>query len=782
MAFQAIINALRDVGIFVKGDFQQNFTDEVLALNGDGADLTSINTSLTSQNARITAVETFATPTKIATSMESITDLLAAATNYLVTVRRYHAGGDLINAAYVYDASVSRTLHNGGTIIDPTKTFPSDWTNQSQQAAWYSAGTGSGCWTLQATGPMDGRVFGVTTDGTTDNTQALIEAAGACGTVMLPGGTYKISYIPLKSNYKFLSGGAAPIRFISAGVANRGVFDIDDSCGNVSNVEFHGIVENLATTAGLGVALQIYKTSNIVENLDFSGSQFITQAGSDQNAAGIVATSTAVAFYPWIRRLDFSHCKFKSNRMGMEILNHALNLTLTNVSIGTNAVFTSSDTINVKMKEGMLINMLGIVGTGPVSALNHQFMRVVNLTATTFQLAMQDGALYDTTGGTYTSGGTVRVYRCEDFIFDDCTFEALDLTTTQAIFGMGISISGYHAGHSLRRVRGLGLKSTLIELIGASKCNIEYPRGNCKLVSATNTSIMYDNTIVGLQSEGITGFAAVIRNQRRMTFRDFNLNSLNAIEFGTLQNCTIRDGSIKVSALIALWLTATDSSNPCTNNVFDNITLDVSDYTGTFDGNSAPLKFDGTYVYNNTARNITYIIGASQNGGKLGTGREIFQNGGATGNVLETWRYSGGPFVASPQRSRVNTALFRSSTSNCARYADLRYVTSSTMLTVTLTNPTSGGGQPHCIMIIECAGQNTNTPVGGTVKLHFGSSGSANAAIVTQAPAGFTVSAVQGPDGSGKYYWTVTPPTVTSISYYITAIIQDEYVNAYTLS
>lgn len=62
-------------------------------------------------------------------------------------VSGYHTAGDLGGGLFAWEGSTSKVLHNGGTIIDPGRTFPTDWTNQTQLDTWFAAGvSGTGVW------------------------------------------------------------------------------------------------------------------------------------------------------------------------------------------------------------------------------------------------------------------------------------------------------------------------------------------------------------------------------------------------------------------------------------------------------------------------------------------------------------------------------------------------------------------------------------------------------------------------------------------------------------
>jgi len=83
--------------------------------------------------------------------VDTIADLQALPTSKLVDgqqvqVKEYHAGTGVGGGEFYWNANLNKAGHDGGLIIDPDQTFPSDWGDTSQQEAWFNAvGTATGC-------------------------------------------------------------------------------------------------------------------------------------------------------------------------------------------------------------------------------------------------------------------------------------------------------------------------------------------------------------------------------------------------------------------------------------------------------------------------------------------------------------------------------------------------------------------------------------------------------------------------------------------------------------
>jgi len=135
--------------------------------------------------------------------LDNIEALLSASQSGQYTTLGYHTAGDGGGGEFYWDSSQDKANHNGGTIIDPDITFPSDWTNQTQVTAWFTAtGVTTGCWVRVYSGSINVRWFGAVGDVVTDDYLIIVNALSTLksnggGTLVLPytGNGYKVSQL-----------------------------------------------------------------------------------------------------------------------------------------------------------------------------------------------------------------------------------------------------------------------------------------------------------------------------------------------------------------------------------------------------------------------------------------------------------------------------------------------------------------------------------------------------------------------------------------------------------
>jgi hypothetical protein len=128
--------------------------------------------------------------------VQSISELISVNTAQLndgdtFSVTGYHSGSNEGGGEFVWDSSRNKNTHNGGTIIDPTRTFPSDWANVAEQETWFSAsGVGNGCWVRNS---AEGHVrhFGAVGNGVSDDTLPIQITVDNFGSVNLGAGHYR---------------------------------------------------------------------------------------------------------------------------------------------------------------------------------------------------------------------------------------------------------------------------------------------------------------------------------------------------------------------------------------------------------------------------------------------------------------------------------------------------------------------------------------------------------------------------------------------------------------
>jgi hypothetical protein len=96
-------------------------------------------------------------------SVEYLSQLLNVNPNAkaVVNVLNYHNGLEGGGGVFYWDADKAKSAHNGGTVIDPLATFPTDWNDQTLLGNWFdTSNTGTGCWVRQYDGAVSTKWFG----------------------------------------------------------------------------------------------------------------------------------------------------------------------------------------------------------------------------------------------------------------------------------------------------------------------------------------------------------------------------------------------------------------------------------------------------------------------------------------------------------------------------------------------------------------------------------------------------------------------------------------------
>lgn len=106
--------------------------------------------------------------------VKNMNGVTAATTGNTLFINGYFANGDGGAGEFYWDAMGSKTLHNGGTIIDPNKTFPTNWSDATQRQAWFTAAVGGvGIWRRVIGDYISLRWFGAVGDFVQDDQESV---------------------------------------------------------------------------------------------------------------------------------------------------------------------------------------------------------------------------------------------------------------------------------------------------------------------------------------------------------------------------------------------------------------------------------------------------------------------------------------------------------------------------------------------------------------------------------------------------------------------------------
>lgn len=149
-------------------------------------------------------------PDTVPISVDSISAMLALeslANGQQVIVSNYHSDTEGGGGIFYLDSSGDKANHDGGTVIDPDVSFPTDWTNQSQLTTWFTAGSGTGVWRRI---DIDGdayraKDYGLKGDGSTNDT-IIIDNLNVAGNVVDLGGGSSVYIGDFTQSATFING------------------------------------------------------------------------------------------------------------------------------------------------------------------------------------------------------------------------------------------------------------------------------------------------------------------------------------------------------------------------------------------------------------------------------------------------------------------------------------------------------------------------------------------------------------------------------------------------
>lgn len=141
-----LYNVLQQIQNGVLGDELKNYFNTVVASQTpnvfDALDTSIVFDTATAKSQAQLNEEQDQLNTVTVKSLESIADLKSLKKiqdETSILIKSYHKGLNLGGNTYIYKSNISKSLHNGGTVIDPDKTFPNTWENLTEQENWYKA-------------------------------------------------------------------------------------------------------------------------------------------------------------------------------------------------------------------------------------------------------------------------------------------------------------------------------------------------------------------------------------------------------------------------------------------------------------------------------------------------------------------------------------------------------------------------------------------------------------------------------------------------------------------
>lgn len=275
-----------------------------------------------------------ATLSDITNNVDAISDLIAtnSTTNPKVYVSGYHAAGDGAGGHFFWSASESKANHNGGTIIDPDITFPTDWTNQTQVGTWFTAGSGTGCW--KRSDPVDFKGFGGKGDGTTNDSLAFQQYIDTIDDAVFPTGTYLLQSNMTTRAGLSIRGLGSPVFSLQATATTPDLYFLGISAANIkiSGIKFN--IDRNGQTACTAITFNANASNITIDDCFFVGAARTNNRGMWSADATTVtdirvancrfntldwAIARADGFSSIIRGLVFSRCSFYDMTDGVNI-------------------------------------------------------------------------------------------------------------------------------------------------------------------------------------------------------------------------------------------------------------------------------------------------------------------------------------------------------------------------------------------------------------------------------------------------------------------------------
>jgi len=239
---------------------------------------------------------------------------ISPAAGIQISAANYHGDYEGGGGVFYWESTKDKADHNGGSVIDPSVTYPAEWNNQTQLGTWFTAGTGAGCWVRVFYGAPYVTMFGARGDITTNNTLSFNAAKDAHSNIRVPLGEFMLDGLVFDTTGQSMCGESYETTrllinpsitsgdFIRVAKTNytRGVELRDFSIDGVNDGNTFSAQDALVGLS-IGESITLAATRNIFENI------YINKVN-----IGIKA------FYAWTN--NFNHIQVANCRLGIKLV------------------------------------------------------------------------------------------------------------------------------------------------------------------------------------------------------------------------------------------------------------------------------------------------------------------------------------------------------------------------------------------------------------------------------------------------------------------------------
>ncbi len=222
-------------------------------------------------------------------TVASVAELLSRtpAPDKAYAVAGYHEGSTSGGGLFMWSAGTPKSQHNGGTVIDPARPFPSNWANPTQIEDWFASSTsGSGCFVRMDSERPSALMFGAKGDGVSDDSAVLqkyVDLSNSNGWHSLYLPTHSFDYLLTDSikqadpDYSIFGDNGILLRHPAPTITRKGSLIVADSAPCALDLGAYRTGATSLNPAGSwlvrGVSIRSESDSRAANGIEFSGLQ-----------------------------------------------------------------------------------------------------------------------------------------------------------------------------------------------------------------------------------------------------------------------------------------------------------------------------------------------------------------------------------------------------------------------------------------------------------------------------------------------------------------------------